>query len=933
RHLGLEATRAIGRILVDPRNPDILLVAALGHIFGPNPERGVFRSEDGGKTWRKTLFVNEDTGAVDLASDPEDPAVVYAAAWQVRNFPWLSYFLPGVGTGSGLYKSADGGKSWKRQTGGGWPSGELGRIGLAAASGGRVYALVDARPYLATLQSAKEEGSSAAGLYRSDDAGASWRHVNSDAEFASSYFGRLTVEPGSRDAVTLMGQSVRQSDDGGKTFRIVKGAPGGDDYHFLWINPKHPDHRVLTSDQGTVVTVNGGRTWSTWFNQPTGQFYHVATDDRFPYWIYSGQQDSGTVGIASRCNDGLLTFREWHPVGADERGWDIPDPEDPNLVYGSGLGGSLTRYDARTGQVEDISPLPESTYAQRPTGLKYRYTWITPLAVSRKPPHAIYFGSQHLLRSTDRGHHWEVASPDLSGAVPGTKGCEGDITLANAGPCGFGVIYSLSLSPRDDLEIWAGTDDGLIHVTRDGGKTWRNVTPPGLPIWSKIAGLDASPLAAGTAYAAVDAQRLDDFTPHAYRTRDSGRSWTAITSGLPVPGYVSVVRADPVRRGLLYAGTDTGVFVSFDDGDHWQSLKLNLPTAWVRDLTVHDGDLVAATQGRAIWVLDDVTPLRQITGEVAGAPAYLFRPAPAIRVRRDENRDTPLPPETPAGQNPPAGAVIDYTLNADERGPVTLEILDANGGLVRRYSSADAPEKLNADRYFGEDWLTHERPLSGAAGHHRFFWDLRFTRPRAERYEFTIAAVYGEGTGVRPEGPLAPPGEYTARLTAGGRGLAQPLSLKMDARVKTPEAQLRQQSELAIRIAQLMDRDFETLEQVRTLRRELQKRKERVREGALAGEIAALEAKAAALESQSEGAGTPTAGAQSLTRLSRRLGTLLNVVDGADAAPTAQATAAFEDIEKALGEAVSRWSEIQSRDLPSLDAKLRGAGLEPLSPK
>jgi len=928
RHLGLEATRAIGRILVDPRNPDVVLVAALGHIFGPNADRGVFRSEDGGRTWKKTLFVNEDTGAVDMACDPEDPAVVYAAVWQARNFPWLSYFQPDVGMGSGLYRSADGGKTWKRLSSGGWPSGELGRIGLATASGGRVYAIVDARPYLATLHSSKEEGTPGAGLYRSDDAGATWQRVNGDPEFASSYFGRLTVDPGSRDTVYLMGQSVRRSDDGGKTFRIVKGAPGGDDYHFFWINPKHPDHRVLASDQGTVVTVNDGRTWSSWFNQPTGQFYHVSTDDRFPYWIYSGQQDSGTVGIASRGNDGLLTYREWHPVGAEERGWDVPDPTDPNIVYGSGLGGNLTRYDARTGQVEDISPLPESTYAQRPTGLKYRYTWISPLGVSRLAPHTLYFGSQVLLRSTDRGHHWEVVSPDLSGAVPGTKGCEGQITLANARPCGFGVIYSLSLSPLDDREIWAGTDDGLIHVTRDGGKTWQNVTPAGLVAWSKVSSLDTSPLAAGTAYAAVDAQRLDDFTPHAYRTRDFGRTWTAITSGLPASGYVSVVRSDPIRQGLLYAGTGAGVFVSFDDGDHWQSLQLNLPTAWVRDLTVHGQDLVAATQGRAIWVLDDVTPLRQITAEVAGSPAYLFRPAPATRVRRDENRDTPLSPETPAGQNPPAGAVIDYHLNADARGSVTLEILDAQGGLVRRYSSTDAAEKLDAHRYFGEDWLTPGRPLSGAAGHHRFLWDMRSPRPKADHYEYTIAAVYGEGTGVQPEGPLALPGQYTVRLTVDRRSLTQPLSLKMDPRVKTPEVELRQQSELAVKIAQAMNRDFAALEQVRGVQAKLKDLEAQAKGGALSDEIAALEAAIAALEEGSKGTG-----AEGFVKLSSRLGTLLNVVEGADAAPTAQAGAAFQDIEKALAEALSRWTEIRSRHLPALDEELRAAGIEPLSPK
>ncbi len=908
RRLGLEATRSVGRILVDPRDPDAVLVAALGHFFGPNPERGVFRSEDGGRSWTKTLFVDDDTGAVDLARDPDDPEVVYAAAWQARVYPWLSYFKPILGPGSGVYRSADGGRSWKRLSGSGLPAGDLGRIGLAATSGGRVYALVDAGPQ------------GPGGLYRSDDSGASWRQVNPDRSLAGWYMGRIAADPGNRDSVYVPGRSLRHSEDAGRTFRIVKGAPGGDDYHFLWINPRDTRYRAVASDQGTVVSVNGGRSWSSWYNQPTGQLYHVETDDRFPYWIYSGQQDSGTVGIASRSDYGAPNFRGWHPVGGEERGWDVPDPLDPEVVYGTGLGGGLSRYDNRTGQVEEISPTVESTYGRRPTEGRDRYTWITPLAISRRPPHTLYFGSQVLLRSNDHGRSWEAASPDLTGAVAGTTGCGADVTLSQARACGFGVIYSLSLSPLDEREIWAGTDDGIIQLTRDGGSTWRDVTPPGLPVWSKVASLDASPVEAGTAYAAVDAHRLDDLAPHAYRTRDWGRTWTPISAGLPASNFVSVVRADPLRAGLLYAGTNAGVFVSFDAGDYWQTLQRNLPTTWVGDLAVHGVDLIAATQGRAVWILDDMTPLRQLTASLAGSQAHLYEPARAVRVRRNENRDTPLPPETPVGENPPPGAVIDYWLSSDG-GPVVLEIL-RDGDVIRRFSSADKPEPLNAQRYFAEGWLAPAAALSGKRGHHRFLWDLRYPRPRAAQYGYTIAAIYGEGTGIEPAGPLALPGDYVVRLTVGGRSESQTLRLAMDPRVTVSEADLRRQLELANRITAAMDRSFEGLRQVRALRIAVGQRREAAGKRALSGSLAALDARTAAFENGPEDGG--------FARWNARLGAVLKAVAGADAAPTAQASAAFEGIEKALSAGLRNWEDLIVRDLPAVNGELRAAGLAPL---
>jgi photosystem II stability/assembly factor-like uncharacterized protein len=929
RHMGLEATKNIGRILVDPKNPDVVLVAALGHIFGPNPERGVFRSQDGGKTWTKTLFVKDTAGAVDLAADPDNPSVVYASIWEAQNYPWLSYFKPIVGPASAVYKSTDEGKTWTRLSGKGWPSGDLGRIGLAVAPGGRIYACIDAQPYLAAFEGRRGAGQS--GLYRSDDGGATWLYVNHDAAIAGWYCARLTTDPRNPNVVYATGQSIRRSEDGGKTFTIVKGAPGGDDYHFLWINPKYPAHMITASDQGTVVTVNGGKTWSSWYNQPTAQFYHVETDDRFPYWVYSGQQDSGTVGASTRSDYGGLTFRDWHPVGGEERGWDVPDPLDPDIVYGSGLGGGVTRYDSRTGQVVNISPSVISGYGRRATELKYRYTWISPLAISKKTD-ALYFGAQVLFKSTDRGASWSVISPDLTGAVPGTKGCEGEVTVANARQCGFGVIFTIAISPIDDGEIWAGTDDGLIQLTRDGGKTWDNVTPQGLPEWDKVSTIDASALDPATAYAAVEGHRRDDFSPRVYRTHDYGRTWSLVTQGLPAGNFVSVVRADPVKKGLLYAGTDAGAFVSFDDGDHWQSLQLNLPTTWVTDLSVHGADLVAATEGRAFWILDDVTPLRQLSSEIASAKAFLYAPAPAIRVRRNENQDTPLPPETPMGQNPPAGAVIDYNLGPGVSGPVSIEILDAAGRLVRKYSSDDPPEKLPAYRYFTEEWLKPPAPLSTAPGQHRFVWDLHYTRPLALRYNYSIAAIWGENTPAVPEGALAVPGLYTVRLNAAGETLEQQLPLEMDPRVKTPPDGIARQLELAQRVAAALDRATDAAERARNAREQIADLRKKAH-GSLGKELAALESKIASIAGGGGGGGRRAAsGAATLSELDGHLVSLFNAVESGDAAPTAQAVSAWHDWQPALERELTRWKELETRDLAAVNRRLLKSKLPKIDP-
>jgi photosystem II stability/assembly factor-like uncharacterized protein len=914
QHMGLAATRHIGRILVDPHHPDTVLVAALGRVFGPSSDRGVYRSDDGGKTWEKTLYVNADTGIVDLAFDSEDPSIVYAAAWQERIRPWLDYFEAPVGAHSGIYKSTDDGRTWQRLSGNGLPGGALGRIGVAVARGshGRI---VDA-----AIQS-----DTAGGVYRSDDAGAHWTRVNDSTALASSYFGHIRVAPNDPNTIYIPIQSIHRSTDGGKTFTIIKGAPGGDDYHTLWISPDHPERMITGADQGAVVTVNAAKTWSSWYNQPTGQFYHVETDNRFPYWIYGGQQDSGTVAIKNRSDYGEITYRDWYSVGGDERDFDIPDPRDANIVYASGLGGHVNRFDARTGQSQNISPWPISTYAARPNTVKNRYTWFTPMAIRHKPPYTLYVGAQHLFATTDEGEHWEKISPDLTGARQGAKGCNAPhVPISEATACGFGVIYSIEPSPADGNEIWIGTDNGRVQLTRDNGKTWHDVTPKAVRDWSKIASVDASVLDPAVAYIAVDRHRVGDFTPHVYRTHDYGRTWTSITAGLPHNGFINVVRADPQQKGLLYAGTNTGAYVSFDDGGHWQPLSLNLPATSVRDLTIHAGDLVAATLGRAFWVLDDLSPLRQIAaGELDNKSAYLFKPATAIRIRRDENRDTPLPPEEPAGQNPPAGAIIDYYLKSSAH-TLSLAIYDGHGKLVRRYASNQPPQKRNAFRYFAKSWVKPAPLPDATAGEHRFVWNLRYPLPDAIRFGYTIAAVAGENTPLEPQGALVLPGRYEVKLTVDGRTYKQPLTVEMDPRVHVSKNALQEQLALEQKIEAALAKDYTAYQQVRSLRAQLDRRKSQ----AHGDVVQAVERADVATEKLLNKA---PHGGHDLSGLNGRLTSFYGAIGAADRAPTAPQREAVKLYLGYLDHTLAEWRRFKSSELAHLNAQLRQGGLKPIT--
>lgn len=877
-NVGLKDSRHIGRILIDPNNPDRVLVAAMGNAFKPNSERGIFQTTDGGKTWKHVLFVDENTGAVDLASDPEHPSTIYAALWQMRMHPWLDYFLPQSGPGSGIYKSTDGGSHWEKLTGNGLPTDNLGRIGLGAARGSNgliVYASIQA-------------AGNNSGIYRSADGGKSWQLVNHNAALADSYFSRVTVNPKNPDIVYVMDRSIQRSDDGGKHFSVFKGSPGGDDYHFLWINPSDTTHMITASDQGAVVTVNNGRSWSSWYNQPTGQFYHLAVDDRFPYRIYSGQQDNGTVEILSRGPYGVIGEREWHPVGGDERDYDVPKPGNPDWIFGSGLGGKISRFNEITRQSAEISPWPVSSYGALPTTVKYRYTWITPLVFSHIKPYPLYFGAQYLFQSFDNGDHWKIISPDLSGAKPGAEKVK-DPDLAQASSIGYGVIYSISPSPIDQKVIWVGTDNGLIQLSKDGGEHWQNVTPPTVPLWGRIDAIAPSPFSTHAAYASVDLHRLGKSEPLIIKTTDDGKTWETIIKGIPSDEYLNVVKADPVKKGLLYASTNRSIYVSFNDGSQWQPLTLNFPTTSVRDLVVHNGDLIAGTQGRGIWILDDLEPLREMTQKISEEPIHLFSPAQAWRIRNSESHDTPWPPSTPLGQNPPAGAIIDYWLKDNVRGPVTLTIKDSKGNIVEQFSSNEDAKKLPAHRYFEKEWVGKPGHLYSTAGMHRFVWNLRYARPSALEYHYSIAAVWTDGTPLQPEGPLVLPGHYTVTLSSNGKEYTRPLIIKLDPRVHVSENDLVLQLQLARQTDVLLTKSVAVYNKIG-----------RLMDGKEKLSAATKDSLTTLLKT-----GHPN--------LSSAIGVITNLatdVQRADAAPAQGQLEVFSDYKKQIDEIISRWDKI-----------------------
>jgi len=920
-HLGLRDAQQITAIVIDPSNPDRVFVAAEGHPYGPSVERGVFRSLDGGKNFEKVLYKDENTGAADLVMDPGNPQVLYAALWAARVAPWEvrdggSFVIPG----SGLYKSTDGGTTWQPLTKG-LPTGEdgLARIGIAVAPSEpkRVYLTVES----------KNKG---AGIYRSDDAGASFALVNSDHRIGGRGPGAMgiAVAPDNPDVIYVANTTTWKSTDGGKTFFGFKGAPGGDDYQRIWISTENPQIIALTADQGAAISVNGGATWSSWYNQPTAQFYDVTADNRFPYWVYGGQQESGSVATKSRSDYGELTFRDWILPGVFEYGRIAVDPTDANIVYGA----KLTRTRQDIGEVADIAPEPIRRG-------EYRYNRTLPLSFSPFDSRTLYFGANVLFKTTDQGRSWSVISPDLtreSYEAPANLGAfsAGDPEKGKH----RGTIYALAPSFKEPETIWAGTDDGLIQLTRDGGKTWKNVTPPQLKPWSKVSILEASHFDAGTAYAAINSFRLDDLHPHIYRTRDFGATWQEITAGMAENAPSNVVREDPASKGLLFAGTETCVYVSFNDGDSWQLLQLNLPHTSMRDIVVHGDDLVVGTHGRSFWILDDITPLRQLSDEVAKSPVYLFAPEEAIRWRWNRNPDTPLPPEVPAGKNPPDGAILDYFLGNTAKNLVTLEIIDDAGNMVRRYSSADQPdsiEKLAAEHPIPMYWVRPTQILSGAAGMHRFVWNLHRTPPKALEYEFPISAILRD-TPKYPLGTWVLPGNYTVKLTVDGRSYTRPLTVRMDPRIKSSLDDLRKQYEMQLGASQGMDESYEALEQVISVREQLKELAPRVQgkpkdKTRMMEAISSLDTQCAELEGATQRSffGVPPRGREpeNLSTLNQHYSTILAVADSADAAPTSQAMAADLELNEQASELHKRWSGLREREIPDLNKVLKKAGL------
>jgi photosystem II stability/assembly factor-like uncharacterized protein len=915
-HLGLREGQQIPALVVDPRDPNKVFAAVLGHPYGPNQERGIFRSTDGGNTWQKILYKDENTGGSDIEMDLSNPDVLYASLWEAREGPWEdnNQFQ---GIGGGLFKSTDAGNTWHPLTNGLPKNVTQINVAIAASQPSRLYAAV------ATTDHGEYGSGAGLGVYRSDDTGETWHVATTDPRPAMRIGGGdlpvIRVDPKNPDVVYSVSIVTLRSTDGGKTWMSIRGAPGGDDYQNLWINPNDPNIILVVSDQGAIVTVNGGQTWSSWYNQPTAQLYHVGVTNTFPYRVCAGQQESGSVCILSRGNDGEITFRDWHPVATIEYGYVAPDPLDPDIIYGGGRS-EVSKYHWSTGQAQNVTPIPIRS-------AKYRTDRTEPTLFSPIDPHTLYFSANVLFKTTDGGQSWQTISPDLTRENPGVPSSVG--ALASKNPDAGkqrGVIYALAPSFKDINTLWAGTDDGLIWMTRDGGKNWNNITPPDLTAWSKVTQVEASHFDDQSAYASVSRFRIDDLHPYIYRTHDSGKTWKLITGGLPEDAPADTVREDPVRKGLLFAGTENSVWVSFDDGDHWQSLQLNLPHTSMRDLGIHENDLIVATHGRSFWILDDLTPLRQLAESMAKSDAYLFKPEAAYRVRRSTNPDTPIPPDEPAGQNPPDGAILDYFLAQPVSGAVTLEIVDAHGKVVRRFSSTDKPEVTQAElekQLIPLYWIRMPKILSASAGMHRWVWDLHYPSPASLQHQYPISAVPSD-TPRTPQGPIALPGEYTARLAVNGSTFTASLTVKIDPRVNTSPGDLEKQFNLEMRLASELTTSTEAVTQARSVVDQLHKLGNQ--SGAMAESIKALDQKVGTILRGSTPA-VPGTSEPTLTRASAAVDALYTSVGQADAAPTTAQINAAVDTERDLSALTKRWEEIKNSDLPALNRQLKSANL------
>lgn len=873
-HLGLREGQQIPKIAVDPKNPDRLFVAVLGHPYGPNEERGIYRSTDGGKNFEKVLYTNENVGGDDVAIDPSNPDIVYATMWEARQGPWENGAFGG--TNGGIYKSTDGGTTWKKIQKGLPQNLVQAHVAIAASSPNTVYTV------FSTTQPNGYGTGSGMGLYRSDDGGENCRNTNADGRAEAKIGGGdlpvIQIDPQNAETIYSASIVLWRSTDGGKSWTGIKGAPGGDDYQNIWINPLHPEIFLVTGDQGAAVSVNGGQTYSSWYNQPTAQLYHVSADNAFPYNVYSGQQESGSVGIATRGNDGEITFRDWHPVGAEEYGYVAPDPLDANIVYG----GKITRYDKRTGQTQNIAP-------EAVRSGKYRFVRTEPVVFSPVDPHTLFFAGNVLFKTRDGGNSWQVISPDLSREswdVPSSVGVYATQELKTMPR--RGVIYTVAPSYKDVNTIWCGTDDGLIHITKDGGKTWKNVTPPEITSWNKISIIDAGHFDVNTAYAAVNKIRIDDMHPYIYKTHDGGRTWTKIVNGLP-DDPINVVREDPKQKGLLFAGSERAVYVSFDDGEHWQTLRMNLPASSIRDLIIKDDDIVVATHGRGFWIMDDINSLREITNQRINN-STLYKPSVTYRVRWDMNTDTPLPPEEPGGQNPPDGAAIDYYLDNDKSN-VTLEIFDSKGNSIRKFSSNDTLYKIppvDIPLY----WIRPQTILSNKKGGHRMIWDLHY-QPINTPASFPMTAVY-ENTPPAATSPWAMPGNYVVKLTVDGRTYSQSLTIKMDPRVKTSFKDLQLQHDLSLQA-------FNNRKELMKIGEEINLARTKITDKIMLDSLNKLVG------------GVRGSREVNFNQLNGAFGALQNLFQESDMSPSAQAIAAMKEAQANYQKWMVKWKEMKRK--------------------
>jgi photosystem II stability/assembly factor-like uncharacterized protein len=898
-NVGLRDTRYIGDVIIHPTDPNTVYVAALGHAYGPNAERGVFRTRDGGKTWEKVLYLDDRTGAIDIVFDPKNPHVLFAAMWEGWRTPWT---LNSGGSKDGLYRSSDEGTTWKRIEGNGMPEGPLGRIAVSVsgADSNVVYALIEAKK---------------GGLYRSDDGGEHWSFINADHRFRQRawYFTHVWADPKNVQTVYIANTGLYHSSDGGKTFQRLQ-APHGD-HHALWIDPNNPSRMINGNDGGATVSVDGGKNWTTQNNQPTAQFYHVAADNDFLYRVYGSQQDNTSVSIATRTDHGYIGPGDFAPVGGGESGYVVPDPRNSNIVYADDEGPFFTRYDRATGQAQSIQQWPEDISGHAADTQKYRFTWTMPIVISSHNPEVIYHASQYVFRSSDAGNTWTEISPDLTrNDKSKQKDSGGPITKDQYSVEYYDVVFSLAESPKQESVLWAGTDDGLLQLTRDGGKKWSNVTPKEVPEWSAISLIDASAFDPAIAYVAVDAHRLDDLHPYIFKTGDFGKTWSKISNGLPDNSYVHAVREDPARKGLLYAGTETGVWVSFNDGANWQPLQLNLPTTPIHDLIIHNDDLIVATHGRSFWVLDDIGPLRQLTAAIASEPAHLFAPSTAIRTRlghREKRRFA-------IAENPPQGALLYYWLKEKPKESIKLEVIDDQGKILRTVSSAVKKEADEPTEFDEEPDVTQ---MPAEAGLNLFVWDLRGQMPLK-----IPKAIYDNG---KPTGPLLLPGNYQVRLTVAGKSYTAAVEIKMDPRVKTSPEDLRKQYDLLSKLRDTQDEMNKAILGIRDLNNQLQaleKRLASVKESkAVADNCAELRKKARAIEEEliQVNATAQEDEANYPTKLNSKLGYLSSVADSADTAPTRAELEVFAELDKQLQAELNKWREVLSKDLPTLNDSMR----------